>query len=185
MTYFPMHSEKVITPKSKFFKLESIKKALEALHWIIGLLEKYEIQYQIAGGFAAKLYGSPRSLNDIDIDIPDNSFSAILSEITPYIIYGPARYKDGKWDCQLITLNYKGQEIDLTGSDTLKISNKDRTKWIPLKTSSRSLKIRVDGIDLNVIHPQDLIDYKKELDGEHQLEDIKAAQEYLTKGELE
>jgi hypothetical protein len=40
-----------------------------ALRWIIGILDRHNIQYQITGGFAAKLYGSSREVNDIDIDI--------------------------------------------------------------------------------------------------------------------
>ena len=45
------------------------EKTVDALRWIVGILEKKNILYQISGGFAAKLYGSSRPLNDIDIDI--------------------------------------------------------------------------------------------------------------------
>lgn len=41
-----------------------------AFKWIVGLLNKYQILFQITGGFAANLYGSKRELNDIDIDVP-------------------------------------------------------------------------------------------------------------------
>ncbi|MEK6812635.1 MAG: hypothetical protein AABX86_00805 [Nanoarchaeota archaeon] len=47
------------------------KKTIDALQWIIGILKKNNATYQISGGFAARLYNSPRLLNDIDIEIPD------------------------------------------------------------------------------------------------------------------
>ena len=76
-------------------------------------------------------------------------------------------------------LNYFGQEIDLCGSDTLKMSNKERTRWISSGSTFRSLDMIVQGIEIKVVHPQDLIDYKKELDGDHQQVDIEAIQRFL------
>ena len=155
------------------------KKTTKAVEWIIGILNKHNIPYQIAGGFAAKLYGSERKLHDIDI--PDKDFPIILPEISQYIIYGPDRYVDGKWDCYLITLDYNGQEIDICGADTLRINNKARTEWLEWPTAFNTLDMIVEGVLVKVLHPQELIKYKKELDGEHQEIDIDAAEKYLLK----
>ncbi len=122
-------------------------KTINALQWMVGILNKHKIEYQIAGGFAAKVFGSLRPLNDIDFDIHDNDFSKILPEIKPYIIFGPTRYKDDKWDTELITLNYFGQEIDISGADTLKMSNKERTKWISYgKSSFNAIPLTIGGL---------------------------------------
>jgi hypothetical protein len=151
-----------------------------ALKWIVTILNKHKINYQISGGLAGKIFGSKRELNDIDIDISEKDFSKILPEISNYIIYGPARYIDDKWNLKLITLNYHGQEIDICGSDNILISNKNRTKWISFVPNlSKALNIDFDGIWIKVINPKDFIKYKKELDGDHQLEDIQAAEKYL------
>lgn len=83
-----------------------------ALEWIVGVLRKRQIPFQISGGCAAKIYGSQRELNDIDIDIPRDCFEKIIVDVKPFLIYGPSQYKDGKWDLYLMTLNYAGQEID-------------------------------------------------------------------------
>ena len=156
------------------------EKTINALKWIVGILDTYNVEYQIAGGFAAKIYGSPRAVNDIDFDIHDDDFSKVLPEVSKYITFGPARFKNKKWDTELITLNYQGQEIDISGADTIKMSNKERTTWISYEKSLfNTIPIHIEGINVKIIHPQELVNYKKELDGEHQSQDIKAVENYL------
>ncbi len=156
------------------------KRTIRALIWITSILSKYDIPYQIAGGFAAKIYGSPRHLNDIDIDIPDARFAELIDELSPYITFGPARFKDDKWDCEQITLNYHGQEIDICGADSCSIVSKDGSRTIMLTTDfAAAEKHTVDGLEVPVMPPRDLIAYKKELNGEHQPIDIAAVEAYL------
>lgn len=151
-----------------------------ALKWIVGILEEKGIPYQISGGYAAKLYGSMRPLNDIDIDIPEKDLESIIENVQPYIVSRLQRYRDEKWDLDCMTINYQGQEIDIGGAYTTKITNKERIIWIPLITDFSKIKrIKVEDIEVSVISPEDLIEYKKELDGEHQLEDISAITEYI------
>lgn len=156
------------------------KKTINALRWIVDILNRKNVPYQISGGFSAKLYGSTRSLNDIDIDIPEDRFTDIIKEVRPYITFGPQHSNDGKWDLQIMKLNFLGQEIDISGAYETKISNKDRTKWIPIPVNfSKVSKIGVESITVNVISPEELIRYKQHLDGEHQIDDIGAVKKYL------
>jgi hypothetical protein len=67
-------------------KLES-KKATDALRWVIDILNKHHIIYQVTGGLAAKIYGAKRALADIDLDLPDLAIRTILPEVKPYILY--------------------------------------------------------------------------------------------------
>jgi hypothetical protein len=162
--------------------LQLEQQTVKALEWIIEIFNRLDINYQISGGFAGKVFGSKRELHDIDIDISENNFKKILPEISKYIIYGPTRYKDAKWDLELITLNFNGQEIDISGVESMLISNKERTKWLSSHVDfSKVLEIDLNGIKLKIINPKDFVQYKKELDGEHQAEDIKVAQNYLLK----
>ena len=155
-------------------------KAYSALVWITAILRRYDVPFLISGGFAAKLYGSPRDLNDIDIDIPEERFKDILEEVKPYITYGPDQYKDGKWDLYLMTLNYNGQEIDIGGAMYGKVSNRERTEWISLPVDfSKAQIVNVKDLKLPVVSPERLIAYKSYLDGDHQQVDIEAARSYL------
>jgi hypothetical protein len=151
------------------------KNTEEAFKWIVGLLQKHSILFQISGGFAARLYGSTRELADIDIGIPDNKFNELLSDIKKYIIFGPARYVDEEWDLKLVTLKYKGQDIDIAGRDTIKIFDKLNKVWIP---GHRDLTINEDkevyGITVPVIPKESLITYKKKIMREVDIIDIKA-----------
>jgi len=157
------------------------QKVIEALRWIIGILDARKIPYQLSGGFAARLYGSPRELHDIDIDVPEKHFPDILPEISEYITFGPARFQDGKWDCELITLNYHGQDIDLSGAETMRMSDKARTRILDWPADlSAALKMNVENLEVQVIHPRNLARYKKKLDGDHQQIDILAAENYIS-----
>lgn len=161
------------------------EKTINALRWVVEILNRHKVEYQVAGGLAAKLYGSPRDLKDIDIDMREKDFGLIMPDIAPYITFGPERFNDGKFDCELIALNYNGQDIDISGAETLRMSNKDRTKWISYPNFVfDTLDIDVEGIVIKVVHPKKLVEYKKELDGEHQQTDIQAVEEYLVKNEL-
>lgn len=153
--------------------MNSETKIKNALVWITGILNSKEIPFQISGGLAAKIYGSPRPLNDIDIDISEGNFPDIYEEVRPYIIYGPDRYRDEKWDCYLMTLNYFGQEIDICGAKNTKITTKNRKSWIPLLSDLKDVSYEnYLGIMVPVMPKKKLVDYKSQLDGDHQEVDI-------------
>jgi hypothetical protein len=146
-----------------------------AFIWIVGLLHKHAIPFQIAGGFAARLYGSERELADIDIGIPDDRFDDLYPEVKEYITFGPEQYLDDEWDLKLMTLKYEGQEIDIAGQTNIKIFDKDGSGWI---SASRDLSVseikEVYGLNVPVIPKDALIAYKKMLKREVDLLDLNA-----------
>jgi hypothetical protein len=135
-----------------------------AFKWIVGLLHKNTIPFQISGGFAARLYGSTRELADIDIGIPDNRFEELCLDVKKHIIYGPEHYLDDEWDLKLMTLEYENQKIDIAGRDEIKIFDKSKRVWVP---AHRDLTISVDkevyGMRVPVIPKKSLITYKKKI----------------------
>jgi len=147
--------------------------AKKALVWIADILKKYQIPFQITGGLAAMAYGANRPLADIDIEIPDNQFDRLIEDVKPYITFGPERFKSNKWDLILMTLKYKGQDIDVSGSDSTHIFNDKIKKWILL---SENLSIspfkKIFDLDLPTIPLDKLIFYKKILARDVDLIDI-------------
>ncbi len=184
-----MYPEDVIAYKSShprpedLIDIEAISKYLNSeknFNWIISVLKKHNVRFVITGGLAAKSYGSPRPLNDIDIDIHDKDLYLILEDVKPYITFGPEQYKDERWDLLLMTLNHDGQDIDLSGGDTLKICDARTGKWMNNATNfSNTEEKEIFGLKVPVISKKDLVDYKSMLVGEHQQVDIQAVQNKL------
>ncbi|OGM96445.1 MAG: hypothetical protein A3B86_03245 [Candidatus Yanofskybacteria bacterium RIFCSPHIGHO2_02_FULL_38_22b] len=85
------------------------EKTLNALKWIVGILNINNIPYCIGGGMAVYLYGSSRPVNDIDISVSGQYFPTIVPLVQDYIISGPKHYKNDKWDCTTLSLNYGGR----------------------------------------------------------------------------
>ena len=140
------------------------KKAETAFIWIINILQKNNIPFQIAGGLAAIAYGATRSLEDIDIDIPEDKFDLVKTETENFITYGPEQFKDESFDLLLMTINYHGQLIDLCGAFQVKIYNKNTNEWKNLSANFRTAEIKnIFGIDVPVIAKSELIDYKKSI----------------------
>jgi hypothetical protein len=99
-----------------------------AFHFVIDLLEQHRIEYKITGGFAARLYGANRELADIDIEVKETDLPLLASLVADYTTYPLQRYQDDNWDLMLLTVNYRGQEIDLA-SQTAKIFNQQTVQW--------------------------------------------------------
>lgn len=160
--------------KNKNIDMNAVK---SALIWIVDILQKHNIPFQIAGGLAVNAYGSNRQLNDIDIDIPEEAFDIIKEEVAPYIIFGPTRFKDELWDLFLLTLDYQGQRIDLSGAYTCKIYHKIENTWIKIITDFSQVKfMKIYDLNLPVIRKEDLIAYKKILSRPVDLIDIQQLQ---------
>ncbi len=151
----------------------------ETFHWIINILKKHEVPFQITGGLAAKVYGSSRELVDIDIDVPESKFEEILTEVKDFIIFGPAQYKDENWDLWLITLNYQEQEIDICGAHEAQIFDKNNSEWFWLQTNfSKSDFKEIYSVKVPVVSKNELIDYKSKLRRDVDLIDIKEIADY-------
>ena len=105
-----------------------------AFLWIINILKKHKVPYQITGGFAAKIYGVKRELADIDIEVPeekyDDAFDNLRKDVKPFIVFGPKRYKKEGFNVFLMTLKYKGQLIDICGTHTDMLFDKRKRKMI-------------------------------------------------------
>lgn len=162
-------------------------KTLEALKWLVGILDENEVPYRIGGGAAAYIYGSGRYINDIDVSLSGQYFERLVPAVEKYIVTGPKHYLNEKWDCTTLSLEYNGQDIDLTDSDTLLMRDKANSKWIENKTiykKHKDMVKEVNGVKVSLMHPRVLVEYKKELSGEHQQHDIDFLERYINESNL-
>ena len=122
-------------------------------------------------------------MNDIDISIAgEKYFSVILPLVQEHVVIRPTHYQDEKWDCVTLSLNYQGQDIDLTDSETLLMRSKDNTHWIENKYIYRKypdVVKEVDGIRVSLMDPRVLLEYKQELTGDHQEHDREFLEQYI------
>lgn len=145
----------------------------ESLEWIVSIFKKHNVPYQIAGGLAAKIYGSARPLNDIDI--PEAGIAKILDDVKEYVTYGPIRHIDEKWNVYLVALERNGQEFDISAAEGAKVHDDSTGEWISIPTNpAQGNWIEYSGMRLSVMPKNELVTYKRYLNGEHQQEDIQA-----------
>lgn len=151
-----------------------INKTKAAFYWIIDVLKRLKIPFQISGGLAALAYGANRPLADIDIDIPEESFDIIKTEVKPYIIYGPDLHKSDVWELMLMQLDYHHQIIELCGAYQTKIYDKTTHRWVAIPANFSNAQTKnIFGMDVPVIAKKELIFYKKILAREVDLIDLK------------
>lgn len=151
-----------------------MRRTKEAFARIVDILKENGVPFRISGGFAVRIYGSTRELADIDIEIQKGCMELVSTRASPYIIYGPKRYKDRNWDLPLMTLRIFGQDIDIYEARTVKIYDKKLFRWVPLPTNfNRSVKKRVFGRTVSVMRPNDLISYKSRLGRRVDIKDVR------------
>lgn len=132
------------------------------------------------------LYGSKRPVNDIDISLSGTHFSVIVPLVQPYIVAGPKRYRNKKWDCTTLSLNYKDQDIDLTDVDTLLMRDKEGMIWKKNKAIYGKFPdqaVRIGDLLVTCMHPKVLLEYKEHLDGVHQQQDREFLKKYIEENE--
>ncbi len=152
------------------------RKTREAFRWIVSLLRENRIPFQVNGGLAARYYGSRRKLADIDIEIRDNGFRKIPKSIKDFVVFGPARYRDKKWDLKLLMLRYGNQDIDVSAGDSCKIFDGKRKRWIflPKTDLSKSPKGELFGIRVPIASKEELLKTKTRLNRKVDRIDIRA-----------
>ena len=146
-----------------------------ALEWITGILNDRKISFQVDGGLAAKIYGSNRPLADIDIIIPNKDIETLAPILKDYIKFGPARYKDDKWDLLLMSLKYMDQDIDISGAGEARIFDKNKNEWVETETDFNNSEVaEIFGMHLPVIPKEQLIREKIQLSRPMDVEDVNA-----------
>lgn len=139
-----------------------------ALSWIVEILNRHNVPYQIVGGLAAQAYGARRPLVDIDLYVPLEAATGLLEEIRPYITREPIPHLSASWDLIYLALNYQGQDIEIGDSSTNpRFFNRRDGRWEQqIIDYSRSQVMRLYGVEVNVMPQDELVSYKAMLERE-------------------
>ena len=90
----------------------------QALAWIVAVLERHHVPYQVVGGLAAQAYGAQRPLVDIDLYVPLEQATEALAEWKPFIVREPLPHRSAAWDLVYLALSYQGVWIEIGDSST-------------------------------------------------------------------
>jgi len=146
----------------------------QALKWIVGILKRKKIIFNILGGLAAYAYGSKRMMVDIDINMRNKDFQKILTDVRNYIVEPPHFSKSENWQCYFMELKYKGITIEFASDKGCKILNLKTKKWQKLGDClSKPVYKKVFGLNLPLISKKRLIAYKKKLMRNVDITDLK------------
>lgn len=151
------------------------QKIAPALTWIVSLLNRHNVPYQIVGGLAAKAYGATRSLVDIDIYAPLDRAQAALEKMRPYIVRELLPHRSASWDLTYMALEYHGIYIEIGDSTaTPRFYNYRDQRWEDQVIDFASSHIMMlYGVEVAVMPKDELIRYKAMLDREVDHQDLR------------
>jgi hypothetical protein len=136
-----------------------------ALRLVSSLLAEQGRLWQIAGGTAARFYGSDRPLADLDIEVPDAVVATLAGNACAArvkLLFAPARYTDNEWCLTLPTVLYHGQEIDFAGVDVAWVRDRRGAVWVRQPADvARAQPTSLDGYPVRTIPRADPVAYKR------------------------
>lgn len=154
-----------------------------AFRWICKLLAERQIPFVVGGGFAVRLFGGTRPVYDIDLDIPEERFSELLPAVQPYVVSGPSRFKDKLFDVFLLTLDYQGQAIDITGAESIRVYDTIAQVWRDDPTDFEAVEVReAYGLTVKVQRLDLLVRYKRWIARATDLQDVDELERAISTG---
>jgi hypothetical protein len=139
-----------------------------ALSWLVNLLDRHAVPYQIVGGLAAHAYGATRPIVDIDLYMPFDQAQAILAEIQPFIVRQPLPHHSESWDLVYLALEYADVYIEIGDSSTHpRFYNRIDSRWEDQRLEyETSITATLFEVELKVMSREELAHYKRMLDRE-------------------
>jgi hypothetical protein len=139
-----------------------------ALRWLVSLLNRCQVPYQVVGGLAAQAYGANRPLVDIDLYIPFDTAQAALAEMAPFIVRQPLPHRSAAWDLVYLALEVDGVLIEIGDSSSApRFFNRHAGRWeAQVIDYSASQTARLYGVEVAIMPKGELLRYKAMLDRE-------------------
>jgi hypothetical protein len=146
-----------------------------AFHWIVGILNRHAIPFQVVGGLAARAHGATRPLADIDLYVPGARFSDFLPDVESYVTFGPEPYVGPHWDLTWMALDYGGQTIEIGDGERVRIFDRRAERWVDAAVDFDTFEtMTLFGMDVPVMPKDRLMAYKRRLDRPVDRQDLAA-----------
>jgi len=147
----------------------------KVLSFLAEIFKENTVEFQITGGLAAIAYGAQRPLYDIDIDIYKKDVEKIRELLQQYIVEDWNNEVEGEEDnfnLWMMSLEVDGVPIDISQIEDSHI-RRVGGEWMPQPEVMNTEKRVISGIELPVQSRQDLIEYKRLIARDTDLEDIR------------
>ena len=144
-----------------------------ALDWIVGVLRRADVPFQVVGGLAARAHGARRPLVDLDFYIPTSRLYDVAGLAAGRVTRLPAPHRDEHWDLTFMKLEYDGRPIELGGADGARYFDRQAGAWREAEIRfDASLEMEIFGIRVPVMPLEQLVEYKRRLDRDVDRQDI-------------
>ncbi|MGK5741543.1 hypothetical protein [Micromonospora sp. URMC 103] len=145
-----------------------------ALTWIVSVLRRHRVPFQIVGGLAAYAYGGRRPIVDLDFYAPLADADSFLAEIAEHTVWGPEDYQDDSWKLRFMKIDYGPVRIEIgdTSSEP-ELFDRIAHRWVRQHIDfTRSTSRTAFGMVLPVMPLEELLSYKAALSRPVDLLDI-------------
>jgi hypothetical protein len=139
-----------------------------ALAWLVNLLNRHAIPYQIVGGLAVHAYGATRPVIDVDLYMPFAQAQSFLDEIQPFIVRQPLPHRSESWDLVYLALEYEQVYVEIGDSSTdPRFYNRIDGRWEDQTiVYEGSVTATLYGVEVKIMPREELVRYKRMLDRE-------------------
>ena len=145
----------------------------QALGWIVEVLRRTDVPFQVVGGLAARAYGAKRPLSDLDFYVPTSRLEDVADVTAAYVSRLPSHYKDACWDLTFMKLDYDGRAIELGGAGGARYFDRKAGLWREAGICfDFSVERTIFGIRVPVMPRDQLIEYKQRLDRDVDRQDV-------------
>jgi hypothetical protein len=153
---------------------DETKKVGEALAWIVGVLERHGVPYQVVGGLAARAHGAEWPIVDVDLYVPFDQAHSALEEIRPNVVWGPEHHAGDEWDLTFLKADHGGQRVELGDSSSdPRFFDREKGSWIPQRVDyDAGVRVELLGVRAWVMPEEELVRYKRVLGRPVDLDDV-------------
>ena len=149
----------------------------DALKWIVVILNKNKIKFNVIGGLAAHAYGSKLRFNDIDLSMNLKDMRKLERLEKKYVILKPWNGTSSNkiWKGYIMKLNFKGILIEITEAENTKIFDKKKGKYEKFTAGLENSKIKnLLGLKVPIMPKENLVGYKSKLRFPNDLIDLES-----------